>query len=100
MNKRCIAILSNKYINVLFTIIISMFIGVVIILLTGHNPVEAYIQLFRASFIGKLNFGTTLEKFVPLFLTAMAFAVSSKVGIFNVGVEVRGYNYGLGWNLF
>lgn len=87
MNKRCIAILSNKYINVLFTIIISMFIGVVIILLTGHNPVEAYIQLFRASFIGKLNFGTTLEKFVPLFLTAMAFAVSSKVGIFNVGVE-------------
>ena len=71
----------------LFTIFISMFTGATIISLMGYNPIEAYIQLFRASFIGRLNLGTTLEKFVPLFLTAMAFAVSSKVGIFNVGVE-------------
>ncbi|AFR71720.1 inner-membrane translocator [Brachyspira pilosicoli B2904] len=87
MYKKYINLLSNKYINVLFTIIISMLIGAIIILIMGHNPIEAYIQLFRASFVGKLNLGTTLEKFVPLFLTALAFAVSSKVGIFNVGVE-------------
>ena len=86
MDKKYINLLSNKYINVLFTIIISMLIGAIIILIMGHNPIEAYIQLFRASFVGKLNLGTTLEKFVPLFLTALAFAVSSKVGIFNVGV--------------
>lgn len=77
----------NKYINVLFTILISLTIGAFIIMLLGFNPLEAYFQLFRASFVGKLNLGTTLEKFVPLFLTALAFAVSSKVGVFNVGVE-------------
>lgn len=82
-----VKLLSNKYINVVFTIIVSLFIGAMIMLVTGYNPLEAYAELFKAAFIGKLNFGTTLEKFVPLFLTALAFAVSSKVGIFNVGVE-------------
>lgn len=78
---------SSKYLNLLLTVIVSMAIGAVIMLLLGYNPVEAYYQLFRGAFVGKLNFGTTLQKFVPLLLTAMAFALSSRVGVFNVGVE-------------
>lgn len=78
---------TNKYVNLLLTTLVSMLIGAVIMLAFGHNPIEAYFQLFRGAFVGKLNFGTTLQKFVPLLLTAIAFAVSSRVGIFNVGVE-------------
>ena len=77
----------NKYINLLLTIVVSMLIGAVLMMILGHNPIEAYYQLFRGAFVGKLNLGTTLQKFIPLLLTAMAFAVSSKVGVFNVGVE-------------
>lgn len=78
---------NNKYINLLLTTLVSIGIGALIMLLLGFNPIEAYIELFKGAFIGKLNFGTTLQKFLPLLLTAIAFAVSSKVGIFNVGVE-------------
>lgn len=79
--------MKNKYINVLLTVLISMTIGGVIMLAMGHNPIEAYFQLFKGAFGGKLSFGTTLQKFVPILLTAFAFVVSSNVGVFNVGVE-------------
>lgn len=78
---------NNKYVNLLLTILLSMVIGAVLMIILGHNPIEAYFQLFKGAFVGKLNLGTTLQKFVPLLLTAMAFAISSRVGVFNVGVE-------------
>lgn len=78
---------TNKYVNLLLTTLVSILIGAVIMLALGHNPIEAYFELFKGAFVGKLNFGTTLQKFVPLLLTAIAFAVSSRVGVFNVGVE-------------
>ncbi len=77
----------NKYVNLLLTSVVALFIGAVIMLVLGHNPIEAYIQLFRGAFVGKLNLGTTLQKFLPLLLTAMAFAVAARAGVFNVGVE-------------
>lgn len=78
---------SNKYINLLLTTLVSILIGAVIMISLGFNPIEAYIQLFKGAFVGKLNLGTTLQKFVPLLLTSVAFAIASKVGVFNVGVE-------------
>ena len=78
---------AQKYINLLLTIVISLIIGAVIIALIGENPAAAYLQLLKGAFVGKLNFGTTLQMFTPLLLTSVAFVVSSKVGVFNVGVE-------------
>ncbi len=78
---------SNKYINLLLTTLVSILIGAVIMLALGYNPIEAYIQLFKGAFVGKLNFGTTLQKFTPLLLTSIAFVISSRVGVSNVGVE-------------
>jgi simple sugar transport system permease protein len=77
----------NSVKNTAFTIGASLLLGAAVIKLLGYDPVEAYIQLFRGAFVGRLNFGGTLERFVPLMLTALAFAVSAKVAVFNVGVE-------------
>lgn len=79
--------LKNKYLNLFFTSLVSLLIGAVIMLALGHNPIEAYYYLFRGAFIGKLNLGTTLQKFLPLLMTSMAFAVAARAGAFNVGVE-------------
>lgn len=81
----------NKYVNLLLTTIVSMLIGALIMMSLGFNPIEAYIELFKGAFVGKLNLGTTLQKFLPLLLTSVAFAVSSKAGVFNVGVEGEMY---------
>lgn len=84
-------ILKNKYFNLLLTSLVALLIGGVIMLLLGYDPVEAYIYLFRGAFVGKLNLGTTLQKFLPLLLTSMAFAVAARAGAFNVGVEGEMY---------
>jgi simple sugar transport system permease protein len=81
----------KKYINILITIGASMFLGSLLILAMGHNPLEAYTELFRGAFVGNISFGTTLARFVPVLLTAFAFVVSAKVGVFNVGVEGQMY---------
>ena len=77
----------NSLKNTAFTIAVSFLLGAIVVWLLGYSPVESYKQLFRGAFVGKLNFGGTLERFVPLMLTALAFAVSAKVAVFNVGVE-------------
>lgn len=81
----------SKYLNLLLTVLLSMLIGALIMLALGHNPLEAYVALFKGAFVGKLSIGTTFQKFVPLLLTAVAFAIAAKVNIFNVGVEGEMY---------
>lgn len=81
----------NKYLNLLLTTLVSILIGAIIMIGLGHNPIEAYTYLFRGAFVGKLNLGTTLQKFVPLLLTSLAFAAAARAGVFNVGVEGEMY---------
>ena len=73
--------------RILLILLLAMGVGAVVILLIGENPLEAYGALLRGAFNGKRNFGTTLANFTPLLLTSMAFAIASKAGAFNVGVE-------------
>ncbi len=73
--------------RILLILIVAMAAGAVIILLIGQNPLDAYGALLKGAFSGKRNLGTTLANFTPLLLTGMAFAIASKAGAFNVGVE-------------
>ena len=79
--------IKNKYINVFISVIVCMILSGIVIAIMGEDPIEAYVQLFRGAFVGNFNLGSTLEKFVPLLLTGLAFIVGAKVGVFNVGVE-------------
>lgn len=73
--------------NFLLALLLPFAIGAVIMLALHYSPAEAYRELFKGAFIGSFNFGTTLEKFCPIFLTAVAYCISSKVGYFNMGIE-------------
>jgi len=73
--------------NVTFSLIVAFIIGSIIITALGENVFRVFGILISGAFDGSLKFGTTLQFFVPLFLTAIAFAVSTKVDINNIGVE-------------
>ncbi len=75
----------------ILSILVAMLIGGIAVAIMGFNPIETYIQLFKGAFVGKFNIGGTLERFVPLLLTALAFAVAQKVSMANVGVEGQLY---------
>lgn len=85
----------DNYIQTILSIITAFLVGAVVIMLMGYNPLEAYGELFKGAFAGKFGFGATLERFVPLLLTAIAFSVSSTVSVFNIGVEGELYLGGL-----
>jgi simple sugar transport system permease protein len=78
---------SNKYINLLLTTLVAILVGAVFMWALGYNPLDAYIQLFKGALTGNLGLGTTIQRFVPLLLTAIAFSFSSKVNCFNAGIE-------------
>lgn len=77
----------NSYMNTILSIITAFLLGGVLIVAMGHNPLHAYAELFKGAFHGAYNFGGTLERFVPLLLTGLAFSVASIVSFSNVGVE-------------
>ena len=77
----------NNWLNLALRLIVSLAIASVVILIMGNSPIEVFYQILKGAFGNKFNFGGMLEKFVPLTLTAVAFAVSTKVGASNVGVE-------------
>jgi simple sugar transport system permease protein len=81
----------NNYINTLVSIGIAFLVGAIIVLIIGENPGEVYKQLFKGAFVGPMNFGGTIEKFIPIFITAIAFYMGSVVKLFNVGVEGQMY---------
>lgn len=79
--------MKRSKINFILSIVLPFVVGAIIMALLGHDPVEAYEALFKGAFVGKFSFGTTIEKFVPILLTGLAYALTSKVKYFNLGVE-------------
>lgn len=77
----------NRYVVLLLTFLLSMIVGAVFMLLVGYDPIKAYSELIRGAFIGSGNIGTTLQKFVPILLTGLGFALAGSVGCFNCGIE-------------
>ena len=78
-------------INVLAAVLLGLIIGTALMAIQGHNVIEAYTALLSGAFSGRFNFGGTLERFVPLLLSGLAFAVASQASVFNVGVEGQLY---------
>lgn len=72
---------------VFFALCCALIIGAIIMLAIGANPLTGYAQLFKGAFGSAFTFGGTLEKFVPLLLTGLAFMIGTRAGMFNMGVE-------------
>jgi simple sugar transport system permease protein len=68
-------------------VLLAMLIGAVILLISGANPVEAYIALFQGAFGSLPALGRTLEKATPLVFSGLAVAFAFKAGLFNIGAQ-------------
>ena len=81
----------------LFAILLSFVIAGIIAALFGYNPFLMFLNLFKGAWVGKLNFGTTLEKLTTTLLLATAFNLCTKVQYFNLGLEGSMYLGALGY---
>jgi ABC-type uncharacterized transport system permease subunit len=71
----------------LIAIVLSFLIGAIIMLVTGNNPVMAFVALFRGAFGSPTALGRTLLNATPLIFTGLAVAVAFRAGLFNIGGE-------------
>ena len=80
--------INTKYlISLGVSVLLAFLVGAVILLCTGHNPLEAYGAMLSGAFSAPRHVGDVLEYAMVLGLCGLACDLGSRVGIFNVGGE-------------
>lgn len=70
----------------LLAILGAALIGAVIMLITGHNPLEAYWAMLEGA-VGGQNLASTLSRAAPIVGMGLTAAVAFRAGFFNLGGE-------------
>lgn len=81
--------------SLIFSILLALVLGAVIILLTGKDPLKGYSALLNGALGSPRAIGNTLARSATLCLTGLAMAVAAQAGIFNVGGEGQLYLGGM-----
>src|SRR5579862_2907719 len=63
----------------------------VVLLATGHDPLQTYRELFDAAFLQAGALGQTLIQATPLAFTGLAAAAAFRMRVFNIGAEGQLY---------
>lgn len=76
-------------------IAMSLFLGGIILVCLGFNPIYAYINLFSGAFGNTNAIVETISKSIPVIFTGLSFAIAKKCGLINLGAEGQFYIGGL-----
>ena len=68
-------------------ILFAFIVGAAVLYVTGYSPVDAYTAMARGAFGDIFGIGQTLMQATPIIFTSIAFLVSYKAGLFNIGAE-------------
>jgi len=69
------------------SLIIAVVVGGIIVACLGYKPLEAYRALFKGAFGSGSGWVQTFAQFTPVMFTALAYTISMKAGICNLGAE-------------
>jgi general nucleoside transport system permease protein len=71
----------------LFAVFLGIFVGAIIMLVSGYNPIFGYAALVAGIFGNMEYIGETIRTMTPLILSGLAVAFAFRTGLFNIGVE-------------
>jgi len=66
---------------------IALFVGTLLLLGAGHDPLRIYSRMFEASLGDPDAWAITLNRAVPLGLAGLAVAIAGSMGLWNIGAE-------------
>jgi len=72
-------------------LILALVLFGIILLLSGKNPIQSYIDIFRSTLGSSYGFSEVIVAMVPMLITAVAVAIPTRVGLINVGGEGQLY---------
>lgn len=78
-----------------WAVLLALFFGALLIVMTGGDPIRAYRELFSGAFLDYWGVSATLVKLSPLLLAGLAVVLPLRVGLFNIGAEGQIYLGGL-----
>lgn len=73
------------------SIAFAFLVMAVVLLLTGHDPIDTYRRLFKAAFVGPEAWTATFQTATPLLFTGLCAAVAFRMNLFNIGGEGQLY---------
>ena len=73
------------------SLVVAFLVMAVVLLATGHNPIDSYRRLFYAAFVGSAAWTATLMSATPLLFTGLAAATAFRMNLFNIGAEGQLY---------
>jgi ABC-type uncharacterized transport system permease subunit len=82
---------SQMLVSIFLSFALALFIGGVIIELTGESALNTYKVLVNGAFVGKNNISETLIKSGILLLTGLSYAFVAECGLINIGAEGQLY---------
>ena len=68
-------------------VIVALLVGAVVIVISGHDPWEAYRALAEGALGSRRGRAETLVYSAPLLLGGLSFAIAARAGLFNIGIE-------------
>ena len=74
-------------IRICIAFLVAFAVFAAIIAICGYNPLDAFYQMFRGAFVGKFNFGSTIEDFILILIVGSAYSLTRRIGFFNLGLE-------------
>jgi len=94
-----VALKAGGIITPIITVLVAFFVAGLVVLFTGHNPIETYKAIFNGTglnwffpwissedrVVAALNLQQTLIITTPLILTGLAVAFAFRCGLFNIG---------------
>ena len=69
------------------SVVAALVVGAVVLLVTGHDPLDTYRQILERGFTADGAFSATVVAASPLLFTGLAAAVAFRMGVFNIGGE-------------
>ncbi|GIN61591.1 ABC transporter permease [Robertmurraya siralis] len=81
---------NDKLFNIvvpIFSAILGMLVGAIIMLIGGYDPAAGFSALFQGMFGSPKNIGEMIRAASPLILAGLAVGFAFKTGLFNIGVE-------------
>lgn len=78
---------NNKVLVTLFSVLMGLIVGAIILLIAGYNPIEAYAVMISGIFSRPKYIAYTIVRSTPIILTGVAVTFAFKTGLFNIGAE-------------
>ena len=70
-----------------FSFLVSLVLGAILLLISGVNPLAAYAAMARGTFGSVYSLSETLVKAIPLMLTGLGVSIAFRMQFWNIGAE-------------